>query len=132
MIRLACLMVIFSGLLFSVPALSADDSDTEKYATCGGYYKLLSLPYMTPFVDDISSGQADRAFYVMTITAFPDAANPMKTRGEIGPVVAKFSTMQDEVPKPVTREGVAAFREKYDAQCRALLEQLIKQGKWEQ
>ncbi len=94
------------------------EATKEQYATCSGYYFVLSIP-APKFVNDLTHDQAVKASFAMLKKVNPDINSPEATKV----LTDKMTALSDEIPRPMSQEGIDAFRKKYDGVCRPLLKQ---------
>ena len=98
--------------IFTCTSLTAQaDTKKERDIHCAAYYEVLSVAGDQP---DISRSQSSRASYVLLVHAgyTPEAQEE---------VAQKMVELHKETPGRMTPASTAKLREKYDAECRALL-----------
>lgn len=108
MIRSSWLLAV---LCCSTSSIALADASNEKGIHCAAYYEILSVAGDQP---DISRKQSSRAFYAF----LKHAGDTPEVQERIA---QKMVDLGKEIPGKMTSENVANFRDKYDAQCRALL-----------
>lgn len=109
--RISIMPLAFCAIFTSTSLTAQADTPKERDILCSAYYTVITVSGDQP---DISRRQSSQASYALLERAGYTPENQEA-------VAQKMVALSSETPGPTTPASTAKLREKYDAECRAIL-----------